>query len=150
MEDPSELRDFSDCCVFATDHRLVASFKLHVKSRNTVFHLEKLKDLTCTQEYAVTVSNWFGALDSLEDSEELWDIFKREILEAAKECIGERLRSRSGFTSVQTLESIEKSRAAKLDESQDQYRALSRRTRTLLRRDKERYVRGSLSMSNVI
>ena len=105
--------------MFATYYRLVASLKLHIKSRkppkcnHTVFHLEKL-DLTCAQEYAVTVSNRFGVLDTLEDPEELWDTFKRETLEAAKECIGERPRSRSGFTSVETLESIEESRAARL------------------------------------
>ena len=48
----------------------------------------------------------------------------------------------SSFTSVETLDSIEESRAARLAGDNDQYRALSRRTRTLLRRDKERYVRG--------
>ena len=58
-----------------------------------VFHLEKLKDFTCAREYAVTVSNQFGALDTLENPEELWDTFKHEALETAKECIGERLRS---------------------------------------------------------
>ena len=86
------------------DHRLVAaSLKLHVKTRkpprcnHTVFHLEKLKDLTCAQQYAVTVSNRFGALDILEDPEKLSDSFKREALEAAKESIGERPRSRSGL-----------------------------------------------------
>ena len=107
MEDPPEV--FRSAEFFATDHRLVvASLKLHIKSRkpprrnHTVFHLEKLKDLTCAQEYAVTVSNRFGVLDTLEDSEELWDTFKRETLEAAKECIGERPRSRSGFTSFET------------------------------------------------
>ena len=40
-----------------------------------------------------------------------------------------------------TLDSIEKSRAARLAGSRDQYRALCCRTRTLLRRDKKRYVR---------
>ena len=39
------------------------------------------------------------------------------------------------------LYSIEKSRTARLAGSRDQYRALSRRTRTLLKRNKERYVR---------
>ena len=43
---------------------------------------------------------------------------------------------------METLESIEESRAARLAGNHDQYRALSRRTRTLLRRDKKRYVRG--------
>ncbi|KAG0723665.1 Dipeptidase 3 [Chionoecetes opilio] len=41
----------------------------------------------------------------------------------------------------ETLEKIEESRAARLAGNQDQHRALSRRTRTLLGRDKERYVR---------
>ena len=90
-----------------------------------MFHFEKLKDLTCAQE-----------LDTLEEPEELWNIFKRETLEAAKECIGKQPRSGSGFTSVETLESIEESRATRLTGDHDQYRALSHRTRTLLRRDK--------------
>ena len=141
-------RVFRSAEFFATDHRLVvATLKLHVKSRriprcnHTVFHLEKLKDLTCAHEYAVTVSNRFEVLDTLEDPVELWDTFKRETLEAARGCIGERPRSRGGFASAETLDSIEESRAARLAGNRDQYRALSRRTRTLLRRDKERYVR---------
>ena len=100
-------------------------------------------DLTCTHEYAVTVSNRFEVLDTLEDPEELWDTFKCETLEAAKECIGERPRSQSGFTSVKTMENIEESHTARLAGDHDQYRALSHRTRTLLRRDKERICQGS-------
>ncbi|KAG0730184.1 LINE-1 retrotransposable element ORF2 protein [Chionoecetes opilio] len=66
---------------------------------------------------------------------------KTLIYSAAKECIGERPRSRRGFVSTETLEKIEESRAARLAGNRDQHRALSRRTRTLLRRDKEKYVR---------
>ena len=44
----------------------------------------------------MTVFNRFGVLDTLEDPEELWDTFKREALEAAKECIGERPRLHLG------------------------------------------------------
>ena len=116
---------------FATDHRLVvATFKLHVKSRkisrcdHNVFHLEKLNDSSCVHEYAVTISDRFEVLDTLEDPMELWDTFKRETLEA-------------GFASAETLDSIEKSRAARLAGSRDQYRVLSRKARTLLRKDKE-------------
>ena len=76
--------------------------------------LQKLKDLTCAQEYAVTVSIRFGVPDTLEDPEELWYTFKRETLEAAEECVGERPRSRSSLTSVETLESNEESRTARL------------------------------------
>ena len=48
---------------------------------------------------------------------------------------------RRSFALTETLNSIETSRTARLDKNQDTYRVLSRRTRTLLRRDKERYVR---------
>ena len=72
---------------------------------------------------------------------ELWDTFKRETLEAARGCVKGCPRSRDGFASAETLDSIEKSRAARLAGNQDQYRALSCRTKTLLRRDKESYVR---------
>ena len=53
-----------------------------------------------------------------------------------------RPRSRSVFTSVETLESIEEIHVARLAGNHDQYIALSRTTRILQRRDKERYVRG--------
>ena len=49
-----------------------------------------------------------------------------------------RPRSQSS-ASAETLDNIEKSRAARLVRSRD--RALSRRTRTLLKKDKERYGR---------
>ena len=52
------------------------------------------------------------------------------------------LRPTSKTSLVETLESIEESRTARLAGNHDQYRALSCRTRTLLRREKERYVRG--------
>ena len=57
-----------------------------------MFHLEKLKDLTWAHEFAVTVSNRFEVLGTFEDQVELWDTFKHETLEAAKECVGGRLR----------------------------------------------------------
>ena len=90
-----------------------------------MFHLEKLKDLTCAHEYAVAVSNRFDVLGALGDPVELWDTFKRETLQAAKECIGERPRSRRGFVSTETLEKIEESRAAGLAGNRDQHRAVT-------------------------
>ena len=91
-------RIFQNCRVFrsaeffATDHRLLATLKLHVNSRkisrsdHNVFHLEKVKDSTCAHEYAVTVLNRFEVLDVLKDLVELWNTFKRETLEAPKGC----------------------------------------------------------------
>ena len=52
-------------------------------------------------------------LNTLEDPVELWDTFKHETLEGAQECIGECQRSWSSFTSVETLDSIEESCAAR-------------------------------------
>ena len=72
-------------------------------------------------------------LDTLEDPVSLG---------AAQKCIREHQRSRSGFALSETLESIEESRAARHDGNRDHYRSLSRRTRILLKRDKERYVSG--------
>ena len=89
----------------------------------------------------MAVSNRFGVLDTLEDPEEMWNTFKRETLKVTEECVGERPRSRSGVASEDTLRNIEESRAARLVGDLDQYRTSARRTRALLRRDKERYVR---------
>ncbi|KAG0728220.1 Prefoldin subunit 5 [Chionoecetes opilio] len=72
----------------------------------------------------VAVSNQFNVLGALEDPVELWDTFKRETLQAAKECIGERPRSRRGFVSTKMLENVEESRAARLDGNQDQHRTI--------------------------
>ena len=43
---------------------------------------------------------------------------------------------------METRESIEENRAARLAGNHEQYRPLACRIRTLLRRDKERYARG--------
>ena len=101
-----------------------------------MFHLEKLKDLSCAHEYAVIVSNQFQVLDALEDRGELWHTFKRTTLEVSRGCIGGHPSSRRGFALVETLDSIERNHAARLARNRNQYRSLSRRTSTLLRRDK--------------
>ncbi len=61
-----------------------------------------------------------------------------------------------GFVSVKTLENIEESRAPRPTRSLDKYRSLSRKTRILLRRDKESYVwdlaeevKGNLDANNL-
>ena len=72
-------RVFQSVKFFVIDHRLiVGTLKHNVKVRkprrcdHTMLYLEKLKDLTCAQEYAVTVSYQFRVLDTLEDLVELW------------------------------------------------------------------------------
>ena len=59
-----------------------------------------MKDLSCAQEYAMTVSSQLRVRNTLEDQVELLDIFKRENLETAKESLRERPGLRSGFASV--------------------------------------------------
>ncbi|KAG0725935.1 Retinol-binding protein pinta [Chionoecetes opilio] len=107
-----------DCTGLTVSHA-IAFTPSHAKKCMVMW--QKLKDLTCAHEYAVAVSIRFDVLGALEDPVELWHTLKRETLQAAKECIGERPRSRRGFVSTETLEKIEESRAA--------------------RGDKERYVR---------
>ena len=79
-------------------------------------------------------------LVTLSDPAELWNTFKCETLQAAKECIGECPRQQGCVTSAEMLENIKKSCAAGLAGNQAQYRTLSHRTRTFLRRVKERYI----------
>lgn len=89
-------------------------------------------NMGCTQEYALRVSNWLDVLRTLQDLVELWNIFKGETLLAAKDCTGERPRSRTGFASVKTLGNAERSRSVKLDGNRNRYTALLRRNRALL------------------
>lgn len=61
----------------------------------------------------MTFSNRFELLGILEDPIELWDTFKREILQTAKEYTGEQSISKSGSASVETLGNIERIPAAR-------------------------------------
>ena len=53
-------------------------------------------------------------INDLDDPVKFWDTSNHEILEAARGCVGGRPRSRGGFASAETLDSIKKSRAARL------------------------------------
>ena len=90
----------------------------------------------------MTISNRLDMFNANEDQVKLQDTLKHETLKAAKKCTGERPKSQSGFTSVETLDSIEKNHAASLAGNHGQYRTLPHRTTALQRRDKERYVIG--------
>ena len=54
---------------------------------HTEFHIEKLKDLTCIQEYVVTVSNPFGIFETLEDLVELCDTLCMKLLRLLKNAL---------------------------------------------------------------
>ena len=142
-------RVFRSAEFFATDHRLVvATLELRLKSRRIsrchqpVFHLERLRNEEVARQYAVAVSNRFEVLGTLQDPADLWDTFKRETLSAAGDCLGSRPRRRRWGISEETLNTVELSRAARLDGDHVLHRQLSRSARASLRKDKERYVRG--------
>ena len=142
-------RVFRSAEFFATDHRLViATLGISFKSRRIprgrnggMLHLGKLRDEETANEFARSVSNRFEVLATLEDPVELWDVFKRETLSAAGQCVGQRPRTGRAFISSETLGLIEESRAARLAGDLGLHRAMSRRVRASLRRDKEGYVR---------
>lgn len=86
---------------FATKHRLVVTkLRIGIKSKDFSkcnhqgFNLEKLRDRTYVQEYAVTISNKFNLYSELGDPEKLLDDYKRETLKAVEKYIGERPRPR--------------------------------------------------------
>lgn len=83
----------------------------------------------------MTVSNPFNVLSAFQDPGKLWDHFMHEILEAVMECTGECPRLRGGFSSGEMLASIEERH--KLAGNHDQCRALSCKTRALMRRKGE-------------
>ena len=95
--------------------------------------------------YAAAISGRFEALEGLRDPVQLWDTFKRNTLEAANECIGEKPRIKESFITSETLAAIEESRRARLNKSDLRW-DLRRQARSSLRRDKERYVRGLLDV----
>ncbi|XP_069977663.1 uncharacterized protein [Penaeus vannamei] len=70
-----------------------------------------------------------------------WDSFKRETLDAAQESIGERLRTRQNFISLETLEAADTCHMACLNGNRGLRRSLVCKARTLLRRDKEQFIR---------
>lgn len=72
-----------------------------------MLRFQKLKGLACAYEYAKTFSDYLNSPSTLENAVEQWDTFKRETLETAKLCIGERPWSRGGFASEKTLVEIE-------------------------------------------
>lgn len=105
---------------------VVATLMLHNKSRkivrnkHIVLHLEKLKDSACAWEYAVTISNQFNMLGTVEDPVKLWNPFSHEIVEASKECTGEP--TVKGWLCLRGDTGEYWSHAARLAVNHDQYR----------------------------
>nr|XP_027207908.1 uncharacterized protein LOC113801282 [Penaeus vannamei] len=66
---------------------------------------------------------------------------QRETFDVAQESIGERPRTRQNYISLEILEATDVCRMARLNGNQDLRRSLVRRARTLLRRDKEHFIR---------
>lgn len=112
-----------------TDHRLIsATLTLHIRSQSLsschtlVFHLNRLKDLQCAEEFAVTISSWFEVFDTMDDSVKLWDTFKHVTFQAAKDCIEELPQFRGRFALVEMLECVKESCTARLAGNCDQHK----------------------------
>ena len=136
----------ADFC--GTDHRLlVATLRVHFKTPRPssghpkVFHLDRLREEECARGFATAVSDRFSETSNLTDPVALWESFKRVTLEAAQESIGVRPRTRQNTISLETLEATEACRKARLNGNQVLRRSMVRRARTLLRRDKEQFIR---------
>lgn len=120
MEDPPELKIILDWWILCNWSQTFATLKLLIRywrtSRcNNTVHLEKLEDMTCTHEYAVSGSNGILVVTALWDPVESWDTFIHKTLQAAKECNGVNPTLMGGFASEEKLQNIEISRAARFD-----------------------------------
>lgn len=63
--------------------------------------------------------NDFTVLDTVVDFLEVWDTFKHQILQAAKESIRKHMRSRSGIASGETLDNIDKNHSGMVADNQE-------------------------------
>lgn len=101
----------------------------------TLHCILKNEDLVSAHEYAEIVLNRFNVVSAIVIVV-MWNTFKRETQQDAKDCSGEHPRSMSGPASRETLENIEGSCFPLLARNWYRFMALSRRTRALLRRHK--------------
>ena len=76
------------------------------------------------------------------DPEELWSAFKTTILDVAGGCLGTHRRVKKSFVSQGTLDTINQSRRARLNDRAELLRELRHKTVRAERVDKEAYVRG--------
>ena len=133
---------------FGTDHRLlVATLRIQFRSRrlpasSPKLDIDKLSDVAVSREYATEVRNRFEVLSNLEDTEALWGNFKNVVTTAARDCLGVKRRKKKSFVTEETLQTIERSRAARLHGDSRTYRALKREVQSKLSRDKEAWVKG--------
>ena len=130
-----------------TDHKLVATLKLQLKSREMVtsqprLDVSKLKDERVPEEFANRLSGDLEGLGALGNPEELWSAFKTTVLDVAGGYLGTHRRAKKNFVSQGTLDSIDQSRRARLNGRAELFRELRRKTARALRVDKEAYVQG--------
>ena len=79
-------------------------------------------------------------LGAVGNPQELWSAFKTTNLDAARGCLGTHHQAKRSFVSKGTLNTIDKSRRARLNGRGELFKELRRKTVRVLREDKEAYV----------
>ena len=131
-----------------TDHRLVvADLKIRLKSKRLPrssprLDVDGLKDREVSEAFARRLEELSGDLSASEGTEELWQSFKTNVLEAAGECLGQKRPSKGGFLTGTTLDLLDRSRCARLNGNTELYRQLRRQAVQALKADKENHVLG--------
>ena len=90
----------------------------------------KLKDERVAEEFANRLSGDFGGVGALGDREELWSAFKTTVLDVAGGCLGTDRRATKNFVSQGTLDTIDKSRRARLNGRAKLFRELRQKNCT--------------------
>ena len=81
-------------------------------------------------------------LGALGDPEELWSAFTTTVLDVAGGCLGTHQRAKKNFVSQGTLDIIDQSHRARLNDRAELFRELRRKTVRALKVDKAADVRG--------
>ena len=125
-----------------TDHRmLVATLALKLKSiranPNSIRHnIAALKNPATQEQFAVSISNRFAALEDLDGEDSDWPTFKEAVTSAASETLGRaRAVPKKPWISQETLAIIEERRQARLNNDLATYRRLNGVRNAAIRRD---------------
>ena len=126
-----------------TDHRmLVATLKLKLKknpaTETTRHDVDRLEDPAVRQQFAISISNRYEALDGLGSTD--WSTFKNGVNTAAAESLGKRRSTpKRPWISPRTLAIIEERRKARLSGDMPRYRTLNGERNISIRRDQDAF-----------
>ena len=116
-------RVFRSTKIAGTDHRLlVATLKVRRKSRKIApsnrvrLDIRRFWDESVAQGYKCELAESHGEPNDSDDTERLWTDFKTKVLKVSESCLRDTTGTSKSFLTKATLNIIEESRRARLEE----------------------------------